>query len=494
VRRVALSAACAILLAGPAVLSFFTGGYFAGPRAWAGLLAWLLVALAAGLGTGRLRWSPGVTLTLAGSGGLAALGLASMLWAPIVSNAYHSSQIAILYLGIVLAGALLLLDPLRLRTVEPALAAGATLVIGYGLSERLLPGVLHFAHSVSAQGRLEQPLTYWNAMGELAAIGLVLCARLAGDRLRPEWLRGAAAASAVLLGVGLYDSFSRGALFAAAAGLLALAVMAPTRQQLGGLGVCLAAAVLASVAAAPFSSVTSLSGSLGTREGQGATVLALLVVIAAASVTGEIVLSRRATSGRVRLPRGAGIIATLMVCAGLAVAITVGAHESSAASERLPGGSSRLVTLQSNRYAYWRVALRAFATEPFHGVGAGNWSVYWLRWRKIREGAQDAHSLPLQTLAELGVLGAIALLAFLGGLWLSARQALRRTAVAAGPAAGLVAYVAHAPLDWDWQMPALSLMAMILAGALLAIVSQPADGLTPDPVAVPSPSQVASGA
>ena len=49
--------------------------------------------------------------------------------------------------------------------VEPALAAGTVVVIGYGLSARLLPGLLHFARSVSAQGRLEQPLTYWNAMG-----------------------------------------------------------------------------------------------------------------------------------------------------------------------------------------------------------------------------------------------------------------------------------------------------------------------------------------
>ena len=38
-------------------------------------------------------------------------------------------------------------------------------VIGYGMSERLLPGLLHFAGSFSAEGRLEQPLTYWNAMG-----------------------------------------------------------------------------------------------------------------------------------------------------------------------------------------------------------------------------------------------------------------------------------------------------------------------------------------
>ena len=36
----------AVLLAGPTALAFFSGGYFDGPRAWAGLVAWALVAVA----------------------------------------------------------------------------------------------------------------------------------------------------------------------------------------------------------------------------------------------------------------------------------------------------------------------------------------------------------------------------------------------------------------------------------------------------------------
>jgi hypothetical protein len=42
----------------------------------------------------------------------------------------------------------------------------------------------------------------------------------------------------------------------------------------------------------------------------------------------------------------------------------------------------------------------------------------------------------------------------------------------------LVAYVAHSPLDWDWQMPAVTLVAIILAGYLLA---QPSAAPRPDP-------------
>src|SRR5260370_6425946 len=113
------------------------------------------------------------------------------------------------------------------------------------MSERLLPGVLHFSLSVSARGRLEQPLTYWNAMGELAALGFVLCARIAGDADRPRPLRAASAAAAAPLGLALYLSFSRGALFACAAGLVALIVAAPRRVQLRGLLVVVCAGALA---------------------------------------------------------------------------------------------------------------------------------------------------------------------------------------------------------------------------------------------------------
>jgi hypothetical protein len=46
--------------------------------------------------------------------------------------------------------------------------------------------------------------------------------------------------------------------------------------------------------------------------------------------------------------------------------------------------------------------------------------------------------------------------------------------MAAGPIAGVVVYLAHAPLDWDWQMPAVTLVALILAGSLLAASELPA--------------------
>ncbi len=459
------------LLAGPTAVAFFAGGYFDGPRAWAGLAAWLLVVVAALLFprvAPRAHHGRAPRIAPVALAALAAWTLLSLTWAPVAGTAYHDGQRLLLYLGVLVSAAVLLGARRAQRAVEPALAAGTLVVIGYGLSERMLPGLVHFARSVSAQGRLEQPLTYWNAMGEVAALGFVLATRLAGDRSRPALVRALAAAGAPALGLGLYISFSRGALFACVAGLVTLIVIAPERAQARAIATTLAAGVAAALVAAPFDGVTALAGSASSRQRGGAIVLVALVVISALAA-----LAQRRWGGdasddrRVQLPARAPLLATLIICIGLGLAIVLGAHERSA--QPLQGGSSRLVSLQSNRYSYWRVALRAFGQEPLRGVGAGGWAVDWLRWRPFAEGAQDAHSLELQTLAELGIVGLALLAAFLAGIGIAARAAYRTApGAAAGAIAGCVVWLAHSPLDWDWEMPAVTLIALVLAGALLA--------------------------
>ena len=473
-RRFGLAAGTLLLVLGPTALAFFTGGYFTGPRAWAGLGAWLLVVLGTALSSGARPFHGPARLAFGGLAALAALSLLSMLWAPIVSNAYDAGQIVVLYVGTMLAASLLL-DRSRVRAVEPLLAAGALIVIGYGLAGRLLPGILHFSVTPGAEGRLEQPLTYWNAMGELAALGFVLCARLAGDVGRRAWMRALALAAIVPLACGLYVSFSRGALFACGAGAIALISLAPERRALAGVASAAVFGVLGGAAAAPFAAVSSLTGSTSARETPGAVVLGILLLLMILAGVASRMLDARVTPGPAALPRGTGQVITVVICAALAAAIILGAKASNGTTNQaLAGGSSRLVSLQSNRFDYWRVALRAFGTEPLRGVGAGNWSVYWLRWRTIAAGAQDAHSLPLQVLAELGVLGIAALAAFLVGVGWSAARALRRVGiVAAGPIAALVTYLVHAPVDWDWQMPAVTLLAMVLAGTVVVLAAEP---------------------
>ncbi|MGO9900805.1 MAG: O-antigen ligase family protein [Solirubrobacteraceae bacterium] len=470
-RTAVVNSARSVLLGGPTVLAFLTGGYFETARVWAGLIAWLLVVVVL-LACERPPPRAGAArLALGGLALLAAWTLLSTTWAPIAGSAYQAGQLVVLYTGFLFAAAALL-DGRRVQlVVEPVLAAGALIVIGYGISERLLPGWLHFARSVTAEGRLEQPLTYWNALGELAAIGLVLAVRIAGEEERARRLRAAAAAAAVPLALGLYLSFSRGALFACAAGLVTLIVAAPRRAQLHSLLLALLAGGLVCAVAAPLRGVSALAGSLSTRERDGAIMLAALAVIAIGAALAQRALAARGDAPReLRLPAHAPWMALAVICAGFALAVSVGAKEGT--STTLAAGASRLESLQSNRYAYWRVALRAFEDEPLRGVGAGGWAVWWLRYRTVNEAAQDAHSLPLQTAAELGLVGLALLLSFLGGVACGARAAFRSApARSAGIIAGFVVYVAHSPLDWDWQMPAVTLAALVLAGALLALSS-----------------------
>jgi hypothetical protein len=472
-RLVLVIGARLILLAGPAVLAFFAGGFFTEAQAWAGLVAWLLVAGALVLRAGPGPLDRSAWLAIAGMALLAGWTLASMAWAPILGGAYHAGQLVVLYTGVLVAGCLLLASPSIRPWVEPALALGVVIVIGYGISERLVPGILHFTRSVSAVGRLEQPLTYWNAMGELAALGFVLCARLAGSPHRPRWIARLAAASCAPLAVGLYLSFSRGALFACLAGLLAVLVAAPVRAQLRGLILAVAAGGLATAVAAPLSGITALSGSLGSREQQGAIVLAALAIVMAAAAALQPRLVSAAPASPLRMPRRAPWIALALICGGLAVAITVGAKETTV-SPSLSGGASRLTSLESDRYAYWDVALRAFASQPVQGVGAGGWELWWLRYRTVPAFAQDTHSLPLQTLAELGLVGLALLGLLVGGVAAAARRAHRISPqLTAGAIGAIVTYAAHAPLDWDWQMPAVTLVALVLAGMVLGAASAP---------------------
>jgi O-antigen ligase len=467
-RPVVRTGAVAVLLAGPTVLAFFSGGYFDGPRAWAGLVAWALVVVAMTAVNRPLPRRLGGVLTVAGLASLAAWTLVSFTWAPIAGSAYHAGQRVVLYLGVLLAACALLRGRDALRAVEPALAAGGAILVGYALAERFLPGLLHYHHSTSAEGRLEQPITYWNALGEVAAIALVLCIRMTGDTSRRQLIRVVAAAAAAPLGMGLYLTFSRGALFAWVAGLVALIVLAPTRGQLRALVVAVVLAGLAAVLVAPMHDLAKLSGTLGSREREGAIALAGVVVLAAA---GALIQWRTGDDDRrLRLPSAAPWIAVGMICGGLVLVIAIGAKEVSGSAELRPGAAARFASVQSSRYSYWKVALTAFGDEPIRGVGAGGYAVYWLRDRPINDFAQDAHSLPLQTLAELGVIGGLLLLAFLVGIGLAARDAYRLApGVAAGPIAGVVVYVAHAPLDWDWQMPAVTLVALVLVGALIAL-------------------------
>ncbi len=463
-------AACA-LIALPAVLAFFTGGFRDDARLTAGIGVWLLVVLAAFFAARPLPRSGVGRLAIGGAALFAGWTALSMAWTPVSSAALDDSQRVLLYLGALVAAAAFVVPGRPSRRLEPGLAAGALIVIGYGLSERLLPWLIELDRSDSAAARLEQPLTYWNAMGVVGAIGLILAARIAGDASRHHRLRCAAAAACAPLGAGVYLTFSRGSLVALMAGLAVLAFMLPRRGQLMAIGTGLAAAVLGSAAAAVFPWVRGLEES-GSHSVQGAVALVLIALVGAgaALLTSRRIAGERPVAEEAVAPRRTvlALAVAVVVVIGVAVAAT---NEARPELRRPATGAtpSRLVSVDSNRYSYWQVALDVFAEHPLAGSGSGGFRVEWLKRRDVDESVVDAHSLVVETAAELGIVGLAFLLLMLGGVAACARRAYRLAPEAsAGAAAVAAAWMTHSLLDWDWEMPAVTLMAIVCAGSLVA--------------------------
>src|SRR5688500_14956417 len=133
-RRAVLVAAAACLLGGPTVLAFFSGGFFAEPRLIAAIVAWLLVLALALAGVPLLPRSLPGALALGGVAFLTVWSALSIAWAPLGGPAVESVQRLALYTGALSVAICILRVPSLARAAEPALAAGAAIVIGYGLA------------------------------------------------------------------------------------------------------------------------------------------------------------------------------------------------------------------------------------------------------------------------------------------------------------------------------------------------------------------------
>ena len=443
-RRVACAAAAACLLGGATVLAFFSGGYFAQPRLVAALVTWALVLALAVTGPAPLPGGRPGRLALAGLVALTLLTAASIAWAPLRGPAVESTQRLVLYTGTLALAVAVLRAPAVRRAVEPALAAGATLVIGYGLAPRLLPDLVTLARSASAGGRLEQPLTYWNAEGALAAVGLVLCARLAGDPSRPRGLRAAAAAAVVPLGAGVYLSYSRGALAVAVLGLVLLVAAAPSRAQLAASATALATGVAAAVVASALPWVAALEGDAPRAR-------------------------RRDRPRAAARPRRAGGRADRSPVTRCRAAAGVGAPARPGDRGRRRGGRDRprgrrprgapdagRAGGRSGRRAAHDRQLEPLRVLAGRRAGVRRAPAGRARRRRLprllaagaRRSARPSRTptrSPIEMAAELGLVGLVALASLLAGVALAARDALRRApAAAAGPVAALVAWFLHA--------------------------------------------------
>lgn len=165
-------------------------------------------------------------------------------------------------------------------------------------------------------------------------------------------------------------------------------------------------------------------------------------------------------------------LAIAAAAAAVIVALAVGGgFERATAAFRAPlqqqegDLSGRLVSLSGNgRGDYWRVAWRQVRDEPLLGTGAGTFERRWLKERTTDFHARDAHNLYLETLGELGPAGLAILLAALGVPAVAAFRAPRRYAFAGGAYA---AFLVHASVDWDWEVPAVTVPALLVGAALV---------------------------
>jgi O-antigen ligase len=164
-----------------------------------------------------------------------------------------------------------------------------------------------------------------------------------------------------------------------------------------------------------------------------------------------------------RLPRVVTGAFALVAAGAVVLVAVVSAHAEQNLAGRLFG---------ANRPHYWHVAWREVELNPVLGSGAGTFERYWLLYRPVGSFARDAHSLYLETLAELGPIGLALLLAALGLPLLVLRG--RRDPMLATAAAGYVAYLIHTGVDWDWELPAVTLCGLV-CGSGLFLWSRPHD-------------------
>jgi hypothetical protein len=131
----------------------------------------------------------------------------------------------------------------------------------------------------------------------------------------------------------------------------------------------------------------------------------------------------------------------------------------------------RLTEVGNNgRIDHWDVALDAWRDDRLKGAGAGTYELAWAQRRPVEFTVLDGHSLYLETLSELGIVGAL-LLAFALVMFFAAFVVRVR-----GPgrtlwapfAAIAVAWALHAAQDWIWELPAVTLWPVVAGAAALA--------------------------
>jgi O-Antigen ligase len=364
------------------------------------------------------------------------------------------------------------------------LVGGALCAVGgvslFSLATRIFPDTIR-VYDPTANNRLAQPLGYWNGLSAYVVMGMLLALGFAarGSRL---WIRGIAAALVVPLAATFYFTFGRTGWLALAVALVAAVAFDRRRVQLLAVMTCLVPIAGIGVwLASRYPGLTRVHATLASAAHDGrrlALWLALLAVAAAAAAVGLAVFERRVRVLRaVKLTFVACIVIAIVALGGVGTGHEGGpvtaVHKAWRAFKSPPvrptNLNNRLLSLSGNgRYDLWRVAWDDAKAHPVLGSGAGTYERYFLRYQPLAVSrVRDAHGLYVETLAELGPFGlALLLVALLGPLAIALRR--RGQSMLVGPIAGAyVAYLVHAASDWDWELPAVTLVALTCGSALV---------------------------
>lgn len=500
-------------------LAWRAGGYFPPSYLTAGAVAFGVLAVLLMVRPPHYAISTQALIALGALGALAVWTGLSSRWSTAPDSALEDMQRTLMYVGLFGLALMAAGSGRMARHLVWAVLAATLIIVGAGLISRFYPDVL--ATQVGegeglAAYRLGYPLAYWNVYGALAAFGAVLALGLAADPRSAVPLRSLAAGSSVLFAVGMYLSFSRGAWLAMVVGLVALVALGAHRGTVLLTSLIVVPATISAIVrvhsyGALVDDPANGAGQLAAGHEFGPQLLILVgLVVAAQAVIGAGQTSANLMQALRRVFRplilGAVAIVVLLVIGVYTVKTSVIEGHSAKTLQSADhwvsrqwkdflrpttfseGGGARLTSSKGTRSELYRIAIDGFEARPLIGDGAGAYEYRFMRQRDVPEKVRNAHSLYLETLGGLGLVGAVLLVLFIGSIVVAAVRArlrpggLARSQSAAAGAACAV-WIAHAWVDWDWQMPAFTGMALILAATLYPYgrrtrrTTAPGDGL-----------------
>jgi len=471
------------------------GGYDAILRGEVGVAVWWIVLLASLVGI-----FPLVRLS---RGAQAALGLLvaftvwtafALLWTESSERTVIEISRAATYVG-VLTLAVFVQGPGSLRRTVGAVAAACALVGTLALLSRLHPSWFPENETGAvidyAKTRLNYPINYWNGLAYLIAIGMPLVLTVAIEARRIA-TQAAMTAVTPILALACFYTISRGGAIALIVAVATLVAIHPRRLfALPTVGLAIAGSGLLIAAATQRDQLEDArTGAVALHQGDQMIAVVLVVCIGVGLIRVGIGLAGR--HGVLRMPQVSrrttliswGVATAIALVIGLAAGAP-GEISDTWQEFKAPGSpaagetTGRFASVSGNgRYQWWGAAIEANATDPLLGIGPGTFEFYWARAGTIPGFIRDAHSLYLETLGELGVIGATIIFALVfGTLGFGFRRSLRappeRRPWAAAATAGCAGFAVAAAADWAWELAVLPVMFLCLAAALLSDRDEP---------------------